>query len=441
MIVSYPDGASEGILDRYPLCSSVSCEESGRLLPSPGLITRIAQSIIFPLSAVWRACHHILLKREHWVGKELFWTAPFEDLRYPKQKEVRDLFCRYNQKIILQVKEGEAIEVNCRIIETKGCPKTGVLNHVLVQGNASTLDNNMPGVYPLLEAYIKAQERGEQLPPARFILVNHYANSAISPEGEKEYYPSDVHEWGFFFKKVLQEIVKEYGSLHLLLGHSLGTVPVVECFKHMSDEEMLELYPKTLFIAQGPSSLYEVSGNLPVAFQWYPWGRFFLIGWIAYQFFKWMGWDIQLDTALVQRFQAASHHELLSQKLRRSHIIITGVEHDVFFPGKASLCSSDQLDQLKGIVNLSRLLFNPPLSWGVPRAQHNYNIGWLQRQDLVKEKLDYIDDDQIDMNHPLEIVHSQHEHTYALQHGESVVDAVLRSAWPVPLADKQLAVQ
>lgn len=427
------------ILSKDALYSTISSAEENEIFRKSGLITRLAHTLIFPLSSIWRADHRAFLKREQWVGRELFWSTPFGDLRYPKQQQVRELFTRYNQKIVLEA-GGKTLEMNCRVIETKGCPKVGALNHVVVQGNTSTLDNNMPGVYPLLEAYVKACERGELVAPARFILVNHYGNTVTSEEGTKDYYPVDLKAWGITFKNVLQTVVREYGSLHLLSGHSLGSIPVVECFKYMDDEEFLRLCPKTLFVAQGPSSLYEFSANMPVSFQWYPWGRFFLIGWVAYCFFKYLGWNIQLDRTLVERFKIASCQKQAAERIERLHIIVTSVVHDVFFPGKAGLCGSKKLDRLKGVVNLSRLTFNPPLSWGIPSAQHNYNIGWLQRQDLVKEELDYIDQHKIHLDKPEEIIRAKHKHDYALHHEESLVQAVLRSAWEELLgAERALA--
>lgn len=426
---------------KEPIYCPVSEEESAKLFRQIGLIARWVRNYIFPLSRLNGPYHQEILKRENWISQELFWSAPFGDLRYPKQKEVRDTFYRYNRSVIIQSGDQE-IEMNCRVIETKGCPEQGCLNHIIVHGNISTLDNNMAGLYPLLEAYVKEKEIKPDLPPARFILVNHYGNRVVYSKGgeKKEYYPGNLEEWSLIFKKTLESFVNRHGPLHLLAGHSLGSIPVVEYLNSVHDEEFIKLCPKTLFVAQGPSSLYELSANMPLAFEWYPWGRTFLIGWVAYHIFKWFGWNIQLDKTLADRFQRLPKTSDNLEKLRNTNIVITGVIHDFFFPGKASLCASDQLERLSGIVNLSRMTFNPPLSWSIPKGQHNYNMGLLQRQDLVQEKLYYIGKDIIDLHEPKKIMDRESDHHYSLHHGESLVQAVLRSAWTEDLSAPEQSV-
>lgn len=477
------DVIAEEVVSRDPLYCLVSQQESSRLFHQASVIGSFFRDYIFPLSNIrasdqtpwlergnwiaterfWSAPfnsffrqvstaarffreylfsssnapdpHKTLLDREDWISTELFWSAPFGDLRYPRQQEVRENFERYNQKVVIQ-SEGKKIEMNCRVIETKGCPKTGCLNHILVQGNVSTLDNNMPGLYPLLETYLKEKERNPELPPARFIMVNHYGNkiSYDTNAKDEDYYPENLDEWGLVFKKTIESLVNQYGELNLLAAHSLGNIPVVQHLNNLNDEEFLRLFPKTLFLAQGPSSLYEVSANVPASFEWYPWGRTFVIGWVVYYFFKWIGWDVKLDSTLVERLQRLPKNTETVEKLRRTNIVVTDVVHDFYFPGKASLCASDKLQELEGIVNISRMTFNPPLSWGIPRAQHNYNIGLLQRQDLVKEKLCYVGHEVVHLRDPKEIVNTELDLYCSLHHGESLVHAVMRSAWSESLS-------
>jgi hypothetical protein len=431
---------ADPIASKDPIYCSVSKEERGRLFQAASRISRFFQRYIFPLSHVEDAVHKELLEREDWISTELFWSAPFNDLRYPKQKEVREGFDRYNQTVVIQ-SEGKKIEVNCRVIETKGCPKTGGLNHIIVHGNSSTLNNNMPGVYPFLETYLQEKAIHPDLPPARFIFVNHYGNTMSSYSGSpaEVYYPTTIDEWSVVFKKTLESFVDEYGQLHFLSAHSLGNLPVIEHLKNLGDEEFLRLFPRVLLLSNGPSSLYEVSANIPVWLEWYPWGRCFLIGWIFYYLFKAIGWNIELDKTLVDRIQRLPNNAETVEKLKKTKIFVTEVAHDVYFPGTASLCASDQLNRLEGVVHLSRMTFNPPLAWGIPRAQHNVYIGLLQRQDLIQEKRCNRGESVVHLKDPKTIISREVDQDCSLRHGESLPQAVLRSAWAEELASSSVA--
>lgn len=428
---SFTDSSSSVIAARDSISCNVSESEKEHLFHQAGIIGRwIRENLVFPLSNVENSFKKEFLERESWISTELFWDTPFLDLRYPKQKEIREQFNRYDQFVVIE-SQGKQIKLKCRVIESKGCPKEGALNHLIVQGNISTLDNNMPGLYPFLDTYLKEKEENPNIPPARFVIFNHYDNKIcdIETNAENNYYPGDLDEWSFVFKKTLESLVDEYGQLHLLAAHSLGNIPVVEHLKHVKDEEFARLFPKTLFLAQGPSSFKEVTKNIPFSFEIYPWGWFSVVGFLVYILSKWTGWAPDIDKTLVERLNSLPKNEEMLKKLKDSRIVITEVYHDYYFPGESSLCSSKILEKLTQLVNLYRMTFNPPLSWGIPRAQHNYNIGLLQRQDLVREKLHWVGESAIDLKDPKEIIDIESKHQFMIHHGESLVDAVMRSAW------------
>jgi hypothetical protein len=389
----------------------------------------IQNNLVFPFSHLECPFKKDILQRENWISNELFWKGPFHNVRYPKQQEIQTTFDRYDQWVIIE-SQGKQIRVKCRVIETKGCPKEGALNHCIIQGNNSTLDNNTPGIYPFLEAYLKEKEKYEEFPPGRFILLSHYDNTVCDSENHtEEYYPGDMHEWGFVFKKTLESLVNQYGELDLLAAHSLGNIPVVESLKYIKDEEFVRLFPRTLLLAQGPSSLKEVSKNMPFSLGIYPWGWCLAIGLIVYLLAQWTGWNIEIDQTLVERLKSLPKEEDILKKLHNSHIVITEVYHDYFFPERASLCASEKLEELRSLTNLYRMTFNPPLSWEPSISQHSYPIGLLQRQDLIKESLDDAERNVVDLKDPKKIIHHPIAHEKMLRHGENLVEAVLRATW------------
>jgi|GEM_PF-1416912 len=432
---------------RDPIFCPIQKEERKHLFHTAGFVNRIFRDrLIFPLMSRTDSFSRKILEREDWFSSDLFWNSEFIDLRYPRHHEVRSMFNRYDQEIVIN-EDGKEIKVKCRILETKGCPRGAdekVLNHLIVQGNVSTLNNNMPGVYPFLSSYLKNKELNPQLPHARFIVLTHYGHTikdsrkdtgliskilkkwiyVEEPLKETNYLPGDMEEWGFVFKKSLETLVNEYGSLDLLAAHSLGNIPVVAHLNHVKDEEFIKLFPKTLFLSQGPSSSYEISKNIP--FQWYPWGWCLGFGGAIYGFMKLVGWTLSLDQVLTNRLNKIAAKAEFSEKLKETNIVITEVDKDYYFPDKASLAASDVLEDFNEKINLYRLTFNPPLSWGCKRGQHNYNLGLLQRQDLMKEKLHINGNKTIHLENPKQIVEYEKDHPLFIKHGESIVDAVLR---------------
>jgi hypothetical protein len=320
------------------------------------------------------------------------------------------------------------LKLKCRIIESKNCPNQGAFNHFLVQGTTSTLENNIHGVYPFLESYIKAKEANSAITPGRFVIFNHYDNTTkkTSHALETPYLPGDMDEWGFIFKKALESLSHHYGKFQLASAHSLGNIPLVASLNHIKDEEAALLLPKTLFLAHGPSSLREVSKNVPFHWGVYPRGWLYIVGAIMYFLAKWTGWTIELDETLVHKLK---HIQQLDDKnLNKTNIIVSKVKHDFFFPGKVSLAESKKLDQLEGITNLYRLSFDLHHSVHHRHGHHDCPSGALQRIDLIKENLTLKNKREIIHNsHPREILHPPKRYPLMMRHGETLSDTVLRS--------------
>ena len=424
------------LYERPSIHCSIPQEEKHHLFHQIGRISRfIRDHFLFPLVSATDAASKKILKREDWISSELFWNCSYNDVRYPKHQQIKEMFNRYDQYIV--IKEcGKEIKVKCRILETKDCPKDvkdGVLNHLVVQGNLSTLDNNIPALYPFLASYVTQKEKKPDLPPARFIMINHYHNT-IKDEGSgfsNIYLPGDRDEWTYVFKKSLESVVDTYVSLEMISAHSLGKIPLLGHLKHVKEHEFTKLFPKVLFLSQGPSSTYEVSKNVP--FETYPKGWCFLLGAFVYYLSKWSGWEVALDETLIDFFTKIPNDEETRKKLSNTKVIITEVDKDYYFPGKASLCASDHLDKIDSRVNLYRMSFSPPLSWGVQRGHHNFNMGLLQRQDLVREILHINGEKTVHLDNPQQIIDYEINHPMLLKHGENVVDSVLKSLWNTTL--------
>lgn len=422
-----------GVLCERP---SIQCnipqEEKHHLFHQIGRISRfIRDHFLFPLISATDAASKKILQREDWISSELFWNSSYNDIRYPKHQQIKEMFNRYDQYIVIN-QCGKEIKVKCRILETKNCPKDtneGILNHLIVQGNLSTLDNNIPALYPFLASYVTQKEQNPELPPARFIMINHYHNTVRDQDSAqtKTYLPGDMDEWTYVFKKCLESVVDTYGSLEMISAHSLGNIPVVGHLKHVKKHEFAKLFPKVLFLSQGPSSTYEVSKNVP--FETYPKGWCYLLGAFVYYISKWSGWEVSLDSTLTDFISGIPNDETSNLKLKQTKIVITEVDKDYYFPGKASLCASDRLDNIDSRVSLYRMSFSPPLSWGVQRGHHNFNMGLLQRQDLVRETLHLQGEKTVYLDNPQKIVDYELNHPMLLKHGENVVDSVLKSLW------------
>lgn len=390
---------------REPISCRLNASEQ-RLLHRANAIGRFIRTFFLPLDGAKKPSSRDL------TSAQCFWETSKPDLDYPKKKEIQNAFYRYEQSIVIRCGNGKEIKMKCLIIETKGCPETGALNHLIVQANTSTLDNNMPAIYPYLDSYMKEKEENPELPHGRFVVFSHYDNTICLGAGKKEkkYLPGDINEWGFLFKKTIESLAEKYGRFQLIAAHSVGNMPVIAHLKHIKNEEFDRLFPDALFLSHGLSSLYEASKNVPHGLKWYPWGWcFFLIGAILYLVAKWVRWNISLDQTLVERLKELSQDKNIAEKLKKTNIIVSAVKHDHLFPGKATLFGSDLLEDCKDKVNLYGVQFDIPTTRTPKNGQHTYPLDRLQKKDIYRE-IPPTDD------------------TIRLRDGEHLVDAVMRSA-------------
>lgn len=425
------------VVNAIKVRSSIECKvsdtEKTHLLHKTGKIANfIRMNLFFPFKQRRR-------EREGLTSAERFWETPRPDLEFPRKEAIQKHFNRYNQSIVIKV-DGKEIRLKCVVIESKGCPKSGALNHLIVQGNTSTLDNNMPGIYPFLDSYMK-QKQEKNLPHGRFIIFNHYNNTISKGNGAKEdaYFPGDMDEWGFLFKKAIESFTDQYGKFQLVAAHSLGNIPIVAHLKHLKDAEFKKLFPDTLFLAKGPSSLKEVSKNVPFEFGCYPWGWFFVIGAVLYLLAKLTGWTLELDETIVSKLKTLPKTSDFIKKLKETNLIISEVKHDHYFPGKASLCASKKLDQINEPINLYRISFDIPPTRTTKKWQHNYNPGLLQRDYVYQERLSSQGVQIVHHKNAKQVSENKKDHHMLLKHGKSLIDLVLQSSWKSSLASRSIS--
>jgi hypothetical protein len=238
-----------------------------------------------------------------------------------------------------------------------------------------------------------------------------------------------MDEWGFIFKKTIETFTESYGKFSSISAHSLGNMPILAQFKHYTAEDFERLFPKTLFLSKGQSSIYEGSKNVPFQLGIYPWGWLFLIAPLMYFFAKMTGWTFEFDESLVNYLKGLPKTPNNIELLKNTNIILTEVKHDYYFPGKASLCSSKKLDALeKTPLNMYRLSFNLPPTRSTKKGQHNYNLGGFQRQNLEKERLFEHGKEKHFAKKPKEVFYKQVHHHLFLRHGMTLTDLVISSA-------------
>lgn len=419
------------ISHRAPITCQVSDSEKTHILHQASRVgSFIRKNFFFPFNPQKRA-------KEELSSAQQFWETSRPDLEYPKKEAIRKHFDRYEQSIEF---EG-GIKLKCIVFESKGCQKKGVkvLNHLILQGNTSTLDNNWEGAYPFFHSYMEHKEKDKNLPPARFIMWNQYDNKIVKPGTTKEemYLPGSMDEWTFLTKKLIESFTHKYGKFQLMAAHSLGTIPMVGQLKHWTEKEFKDFFPGTVFLAKGPSSLYEASKNVPFEFGCYPFGWVFILGAIMYFLAKATGWTLELDQTLVDFFNKLPQTADIKKKLNNTNLIISEVKHDYYFPKKASLAASEKLDQIKG-SNLYRVSFNPPLNRSTRKGQHSYNPRLLQRSYVYQEKLHSNGVRVVHHKNEKEVTENKKDHHMLLKEGKSLIDVVLESAWRGSLTGRDL---
>lgn len=329
-------------------------------------------------------------------------------------------------------------------METKDCGKDeDVLNHFLVRGNISTKTTDFSGVYPFLDAYVKQKQADPSLPPARFIVFNAYDHTVTRGQGNKQelFLPTNMDQWGLISKKAIESFTQEYGKFQLIAAHSLGNMPTVAHLKHVKDHEFGALFPDTLLLAKGPSSLWEVSKNVPFEWECYPWGHWLFVGIVLYFLSKCVGWTLELDETLIKRLTSLPQTEAIKKQLKNTTIVATAVKKDHYFPGNVALPASKKLDKLENCVNLYRLTFDIPPTVTPPKGQHNFNPGFLQKIYAIQEKLHFQGETILDHDSGKKILESKIDHPLMLKTGESLIDRVLCTSWESTLKNRVAKLQ
>ncbi len=169
------------------------------------------------------------------------------DPSFKDQSKIREKFAPPEDRIFsIRLKNGEAIEITCRIMQTKA-EGENFYNFVQAQGMFSTIKNNAVGIYPYLTAYVNSEKEGVALPPARFILIS---------ENNLNFKPETLDEASFVFLEILKALKEEFGPINQLVAHSLGNIIFTNALKQEYNSEIL---PKHICLDRSPASIWEAS--------------------------------------------------------------------------------------------------------------------------------------------------------------------------------------
>ena len=382
-----------------PLKSSLSPEETAHLRYKANVVVDFIRRTFF----FHQAKNYLSTSRNKdttTTPYARFFDPKLPDDNYPLQKKIQKTFNVFDQDIVIG-----KLKYRVRVLETKNCPVQGAFNHFIAQGTTSNLDNNIHNAYPHLAAYLKAKKTNPSLKGGRFVIATPYSMTFEKTQGAEEvpYLPSNFDEWGLVLKKTLETLTEAYGKFDAVSAHSLSNIPIVALLNHFKDEDFKKLFPKKLLLAHGPSSLKEVSKNVPRGI--YPYGWFLGVGLLMYLLAKLFGWTLELDTTLVSQLQRMQ--KVAKESLKKSHLIITKAHHDSFFPHGSGLANSRKLKDLKGVIAFSRLGFDSHHTVRHRESQHDFTAGDCQRLNLIYEKVYDSEgnkvtcDPQAKKNHPL----------------------------------------
>ena len=366
-----------------PIVVSCQGDEQKYLFPKMNKLSKKVSDFVKRVTLFVYDSQRASKKKNTYSSHELFWNTDVPDINYKMKAAVKNHFDRFEQVIEVE-NNGQKLQMKCLVFQSKGAQEKDCLNHLIVQGNTSTLDNNFPGIYPFLEGHVNQ----DNPPNARFVVFNHYDHK----KDDKTFLPSNMDEWGMMFKKGVEGLTGKFGRFQTMSAHSLGNMPIIAQFRHYKPEDFTNYFPDTLLLAKGPCSLYETSKNLPFSWGIYPWGWFFIVAPIMYFFAKLTGWTLELDETLVNYLKKVNElkkaGESQEQIFQKTKIVITEVKKDYYFPGKASLCQSEKLDELKETqISLHRLTFDIEPQLASKDFNHNYPPHGFQRQAMVSEKI------------------------------------------------------
>ncbi len=294
--------------------------------------TAIRDPFVFPLKCP-------LLIKQQWVQDQIqieekytsdFWNPAMPlDPSCKTHGMIRDVFAPPQDRVFtIQLKNGAEVEITCRIMETKEKP---TYNFVHIPGIYSTIQNNIRGIYPFMEAYVKAKE----IPAGRFIVIS---------ENNLNYKPTSIDEAGHILMQTLKALKEEFGEIDQILAHSLGIAFLSNVFKQTEDPFL----PKNICFDRGFASSWEASKK-------YFWG----LGRLFYLFAKFGNWASNVEDDIFQYCHKFKE---------RPSIVIVGVEQDHYFSGAANLSLSSKLRTTPGVQIMH---FDPPRQLAHQYAHHN----------------------------------------------------------------------
>ena len=106
-----------------------------------------------------------------------FWENTTEDTKFPLAPTIRELFTYKKERLQMDVL-GENLQVTIGVIEPKNSSLQNYYQLALDLPNLSTIDNNIGGIYPFLEAYLK-KNNIDTLPPSRFFIISAYDTTVL----------------------------------------------------------------------------------------------------------------------------------------------------------------------------------------------------------------------------------------------------------------------
>ncbi|MBS0626753.1 MAG: hypothetical protein JSS09_00900 [Verrucomicrobia bacterium] len=368
-------------------------------------VTSLIRPLFFPLFSEPSPEKVAQFKKEEQFFKD-FWdpNAPL----YPElshHKEVKDHFVCKNQDFEIVLK-GDPYRVKCCIIESKDCiPGRDFCNIIHVLGIYSTVDNTIMHTYPLLTSYLELE--GEK-PPARFILISQYAT--YSSDGFT-YKPKTLSEAGFILSETLKSIEQNFGTIHQLIAHSLGSIVTAAGLKYFhkdraqttiplsflqnlwdqiatflsqtynsligrvtvtssKDETVLKTskvftsLPKNILFDRGPSSIEKLSGR-------------YTGGSILLPLARLTSWDVDIGKE-ISDFVANCKESVPS-------IIVINAFQDHRFGGDVNLCSSPEIKKLTEEKKVTSILLDICMQSIHENAQHSYSLGGWYGSHVVEE--------------------------------------------------------
>lgn len=287
--------------------------------------------------------------RQFWSSKEP------RDLNLENGEELKQNYIVRDQPIIVHNFGNKKITAVCRVIEPKDCLETSCSNVLILPGSLSTLDNNLFSFYDFLLAYSKRPEGR----PVRLFIFGQYETTLEMGAEKIPYKVPSLDALGEILKRTLESLNERYGKFDLIYAHSAGCIALASLLKK-SDAGLL---PSSFHFDRGASSMFEASRN-------------YWIGRLLYCIAKYSGLALDLDQEIVRYFDRCSKTDA---NLEETTCLITGVEEDAIYAGKANLARSERFRQIPKELKFAIWMFNPPEQINHARAHHGWRLTYLNK--------------------------------------------------------------